>query len=471
MAQRGLSVGTVLAMVLLLLAAQAYGNYVVEYQEDFTSDPGWTTDQPANYYWDSGTGTYHATTENAPPGAPAPPPPPPTRYAYTPVNYDGNSMKLTFDMQPTDTQWSAAVQFGLYNHVLAGWEQDPETAGARGVYVQLGRADGGIFLTLYVIDSNGIAQYDQVYNVYSDGTWFHFEMEYQCSIDEVVLVMTERDTGAPVATLQAAGFGGLPNTLDYLGFSRDPAGWNCPSAGGYSCTNEATAYLDNVEFSEIANACDDGVVRLEIKPGSCPNPLNPSSHGVLPVAVVGTADFDVTMIDVSSARLSRADGVGGEVTPTEGPPGPHSVFEDVASPFEGEPCDCHDLLGEGIDDLSMKFVTDDVVEALQLNELSPGDEVELIVTGLMVDGSPFTTTADCIRIVAGDPDDGEETNEDEETDEGTDGVDIDIGEIDILAEVCANGACGAGGAMMMPLLLLSLRRMSRRRRRATVERP
>ena len=139
---------------------------------------------------------------------------------------------------------------------------------------------------------------------------------------------------------------------------------------------------------------------LDVKPGSCPNPLNRSSHGVLPVALLGAEDFDVTQIDVSSVRLVRADGAGTEVAPNEGPPGPHSVFEDVGTPFAGEEwCDCHGYGGDGIIDLSMKFRTDDVVEALQLNDLSNGDWVELAITGSLLDGSEFTSAGDCILIV------------------------------------------------------------------------
>lgn len=44
---------------------------------------------------------------------------------------------------------------------------------------------------------------------------------------------------------------------------------------------------------------------LDIKPGSCPNPLNPRSHGVLPVALVGVEGFDIADVDVSSLALSR----------------------------------------------------------------------------------------------------------------------------------------------------------------------
>jgi hypothetical protein len=148
--------------------------------------------------------------------------------------------------------------------------------------------------------------------------------------------------------------------------------------------------------------CESEVVAcgvLDIKPGGCPNPLNRSSQGFLPVALAGTANFDVTLIDVTSVRLSRSDGVGGEIAPNEGPPGPHSVFADVATPFEGVPCDCHDLIGDGLDDLSMKFRTQAVVAALLLEELDPGDEVEWVITGTLLDGTAFTTGGDCIRIV------------------------------------------------------------------------
>ncbi len=137
---------------------------------------------------------------------------------------------------------------------------------------------------------------------------------------------------------------------------------------------------------------------LDIKPGSCPNPFNRKSHGVLPISILGTAEFDVTTIDLSTVQLTRADGVGGAVAPHEGPPGPHSVFEDTATPFEGEPCDCHDLGTDGFVDLSMHFKTVDVVAALELDDLPPGDLVELVITGNLLDETPFAAS-DCVRLV------------------------------------------------------------------------
>lgn len=138
---------------------------------------------------------------------------------------------------------------------------------------------------------------------------------------------------------------------------------------------------------------------LDIKPGSCPNSFNRQSGGVLSVALLGSEEFDASQVDLSILRLSRADGVGGSVSPHEGPPGPRSVLEDVASPFDGLTCDCHDLDGDGVIDLSLKFRTQDVVEALGLEGLSSGALVELVVTGKTSDGCAFASRSDCVRLV------------------------------------------------------------------------
>ncbi len=155
-------------------------------------------------------------------------------------------------------------------------------------------------------------------------------------------------------------------------------------------------FFDNVVL--IGFAGEEGPARIDIRPGACPNLLNPRGHGFVPVAVVGTAEFDVTMVDLASVRLSRADGVGGSVAPHEGPPGPHSVFQDVATPFEGEPCDCHELEGDGIDDLCMKFKTDELVSALGLDALDSGALVELAVRGNLTSGLEFIGK-DCVKLV------------------------------------------------------------------------
>ena len=138
--------------------------------------------------------------------------------------------------------------------------------------------------------------------------------------------------------------------------------------------------------------------RLDIRPGTCPNSINRKSHGVLPVALLGAEGFDVTMVDLASLGLSRADGSGGSVPPVLGPPEPHPTLEDVGMPFPGEACECHDLAFDGLPDLLMHFRTDELVSGLLLEELPSGAMVELVARGKLIDGTPFHAT-DCVRLV------------------------------------------------------------------------
>jgi hypothetical protein len=120
-------------------------------------------------------------------------------------------------------------------------------------------------------------------------------------------------------------------------------------------------------------------VPVDIKPTACPNPLNVRSKGVLPVAILGTEDFDVTEVDPSSVRL-------------EGVAPLRWALEDVATPFEpftGKE-DAYDCTEEGLDgymDLTLKFDTQEIVEAL--GEVEDGDVLVLELTGNLLGGEGF----------------------------------------------------------------------------------
>ncbi len=170
------------------------------------------------------------------------------------------------------------------------------------------------------------------------------------------------------------------------------------------------------------------VTGLDIKPGSCPNPFSRNAQGFLPVGLLGTNGiarpvrtftehtkrayryvdlhdagkaahgFDVTMVDLSTIRISRGDCVGGTVAPNQGPQGPRVRFADVGTPYGGPLCGCHELEGDGVTDLAMKFSRSEMTTVLDLDGLAVGDEVEIVVTGTLADGCEFVAR-DCIRIV------------------------------------------------------------------------
>lgn len=122
---------------------------------------------------------------------------------------------------------------------------------------------------------------------------------------------------------------------------------------------------------------------VDIKPSSCPNPLNVKAKGVLPVAILGTGEFDATQVDPASVTLEGVSPLRWD-------------WEDVATPF-GPPFvgkdDVYDCTEEGPDgymDLTLKFDKQEVVAAL--GDVSDGDVLVLELAGNLLPefhGGPF----------------------------------------------------------------------------------
>ncbi|HUW19500.1 MAG TPA: hypothetical protein VMW16_09370 [Sedimentisphaerales bacterium] len=148
------------------------------------------------------------------------------------------------------------------------------------------------------------------------------------------------------------------------------------------------AYDYDVRNAEKTTVTAVLVGNIDIKPGSCPNPLNLESKGVLCVAVLGSEALDVTMIDPASVRLQ------GVVAPVR------SSLQDVSGPpADGGACDC----GEGPDgytDLVLKFKTQDVVAELipDSGELNKGDVLVLTLTAGLTNGKEIMGE-DCVVLV------------------------------------------------------------------------
>ena len=133
-------------------------------------------------------------------------------------------------------------------------------------------------------------------------------------------------------------------------------------------------------------------VYVDIKPGSWPNPINLKAKGVLPVAVLGTENFDVTLIDPETITLTRDD-VECFVVPIRW------SYEDVATPYE-DGYGGHDLNGDGYMDLTLKFKTQEVVECLALEEVA-GETIPLILNGNLyeVEGGTPIDGQDCVWVL------------------------------------------------------------------------
>jgi hypothetical protein len=164
-------------------------------------------------------------------------------------------------------------------------------------------------------------------------------------------------------------------------------------AGSPADQDKASSQLVEKPARDLAEFSTEPQVYLDIRPGSCPNNLNPRSHGKFQVALLGSADFDVHEVDVSTVML---EGVAPE----------KNRIKDLRGPKvdEGD-CHCSSAGPDGYDDLFLSFDTAAVSEAV--GDMIPGAAMNLVLAGVLRDGT-FFAGEDCVEVV-GKPVDSDQT--------------------------------------------------------------
>ena len=105
-----------------------------------------------------------------------------------------------------------------------------------------------------------------------------------------------------------------------------------------------------------------GCVEIDIKPGSDPNSINVNSKGLLPVAIFGSSDFDVTQIDTATVDFDILD-VNGSTLATR--------------------CNIEDVDGDAIDDMVCFF------EIANIEHKCTAEFVLGQIQGQLLDGTSF----------------------------------------------------------------------------------
>ncbi len=166
-------------------------------------------------------------------------------------------------------------------------------------------------------------------------------------------------TNPTAPTVAGLNLGALFITLvdtDSAVFASDALPLTPPDLSAFEVNVSGTVFFDdpdnksmNFALTSLTLIPEPTAILVDIKPGSFPNSVNLKSKGVLPVAILGTVDFDVN--DVNIAKLMFGD-------PNSGAP-----LSPVRSAFE-------DVSDDGFEDLSLKFSVADLVESGALGPLT-----------------------------------------------------------------------------------------------------
>ncbi len=144
---------------------------------------------------------------------------------------------------------------------------------------------------------------------------------------------------------------------------------------------------DNISILFNLSSTPGEYVDVDIRPGSCPNPLNPKANfgrgkSVLPVAILGTEGFSVRDVDPSTVTLLG-------VSPLRW------SYEDVATPADRSDDDCA-CTEDGYEDLTLKFNGAAIFATLA--ELPLEDEMIVTITAELNNGG-LVEGSECIKLL------------------------------------------------------------------------
>jgi len=245
------------------ILSQPAENWQIVYQTDFSSDPGWITNEPSRYYWDSSDQTFFANQFNINGGG---------CYAYRNVTHRGeDSFRLEWDMIVNSIDYAAALSFGLYASDLQA-----DAPPANYAQVILGSEDRG--LMAFLAWANPTTYGGSLPVQFSLNTWYHIVMEYDAAAHTIKADVTMRDTARHFTTLSATNVGPFATDMGCLGSSNVRSGnFQCPG-------HQSFGKFDNIILSQPPTPAGSIVAWGDNSYGQCNQPPGGPNTGFVEVA-------------------------------------------------------------------------------------------------------------------------------------------------------------------------------------------
>ena len=202
----------------------------IPYSTDFSTNPGWLTDQPSNLYWDSASESYFVHSEY--PGYV------PSRYAYALLPEAIGSFNLEWDVKVVRADGGAsAIQFGIYDNHLGDFY-----AGGEYIWLHAGASGSNSHWWCMSISAGGINAETGTpisADAWSIGEWYTCTMTYDSVLSKVDIQIKTRDDQQEIWTSNLSVPGaGFTNELKYLG-----------TVGNLPYASIAEGYIDNVNLT------------------------------------------------------------------------------------------------------------------------------------------------------------------------------------------------------------------------------
>ena len=199
--------------------------WVLVYEEDFSSDPGWLTNNGSHFYWNSSEENYYVRIEDNL-----------NEYGVIQIPEMDGSFKIEYDAKMTQNDWSSALIFGIYDDEIA-YKPGGVLDTLSSLVLMFDHADGGTGFTIHSYTPPTVCNYHNHWCGTCLNQWYHVVIEYDAEVSTASYVVTL--DGSTVSS-NSINITGTYQGLMYLGVSRR---WHYYVQGATT-----TGYVDNVEL-------------------------------------------------------------------------------------------------------------------------------------------------------------------------------------------------------------------------------
>lgn len=151
------------------------------------------------------------------------------------------------------------------------------------------------------------------------------------------------------------------------------------------CVGLQSSCMQTITLLSPAGGLPDNFANLDFDPSNCPNTFTPAASGTIDVLLLGSNQFKATDVVKTSVRLWVRSNPGLTVQPVG------FMTKDLGSISALAFGECNSAKLDGIKDMRLRFSKASLTSQLGLGSYTPGQSVEVALTGKLKSGKLFLT--------------------------------------------------------------------------------